>query len=250
MVTRNRRSFARRAIKCFASQTWQNTELVIVDDGSESYEDVVASFTAEGSVIHYHRIQPANDVKLGELRNLCLQKARGDYIMQWDDDEWYHPSRVAVQMDALQKSDAVACVLKWTLMHIDTSNFVSKPFRADAGSGTPGTIVHRQLETRYPNLARGEDSEFLKALGQQGKVVCLSREHSHLFIRCFHGDNTWSHSHFTKRLRRTPANMLSFAIAKLRGDLFTHPAFRLTELERDSFQSFVAESKLLGLLRS
>jgi hypothetical protein len=169
---------------------------------------------------------------LGALRNLALDAASGELCAQWDDDEWYHPERLRVQVAALERASAVASVLRWTLMHVDTPRWRALPYRADAGDGTPGTIVHRRTEVRYPNLRRSEDARFLSELAATGPIAILGREHSHLFIRCFHGGNTWDEAHFRKRLRRTPRAALHYAWGLVRGDLRGHPQLQLSADER------------------
>ncbi|HEY4988196.1 MAG TPA: glycosyltransferase, partial [Opitutaceae bacterium] len=41
MPTYNRRRFAARALRCFLGQDYPEKELVIIDDGTESLEDLV-----------------------------------------------------------------------------------------------------------------------------------------------------------------------------------------------------------------
>jgi glycosyltransferase involved in cell wall biosynthesis len=31
---------------------------------------------------------------LGSLRNLDIEMAQGEYVCQWDDDDWYHAGRI------------------------------------------------------------------------------------------------------------------------------------------------------------
>lgn len=168
---------------------------------------------------------------------------------QWDDDEWYHPERLATQVRAVQ-AGAIACVLKATLMHVDTPALAGLPYRADAGHGTPGTIVHRRTDVRYPNLSRNEDGVFLDRLARRGRVAVLDASHSHLFIRCFHGANTWDQRHFERRLRRTPIGALHWALARLRGDLRRHPQLRLTPAERGTIDAFLADGRHHGLFQA
>jgi len=249
MVTRNRARLASRALRCLAAQTWPNVELVIVDDGDEDYGPVLAPFQLRFP-IRYVRRRPDPDCRLGGLRNLALEHAKGTYCAQWDDDEWYHPERLSAQVAAIARSGAVGSVLKWTLMHVDTPAMADLPYRADAGQGTPGTIVHRRTEVRYPNLRRSEDARFLEALAASGRIEVLGREYSHLFVRCFHGTNTWDERHFHHRLRRTPLAMIQYVLARASGDLRQHPQLRLTGTERAAVAAFLADSRDLGLLHA
>lgn len=248
MVTRDRPALARRALQCLSAQTWPRFELVIVDDGAVDYSEMLAPFSNKFP-IHYHRLPPEDGRFLGALRNISLERANGEFLVQWDDDEWYHPDRIRFQVEHLLRTDSQAVVLKWTLMHLSSPRYVDHPYRSDVGAGTPGTILHRKTAVRYPNAKRAEDSVFLEQIRSEGPVGVLGPEHSHLFIRCFHGANTWDESHFLRRLRRTPRDALELAWARfVRRDIFAHRAFQLSAAERQAAQRFLAESRELGLL--
>jgi hypothetical protein len=108
--------------------------------------------------------------------------------------------------------------------------------------------VFARTALRYPNTSRGEDSDFLRRLRRTVPVRLLGRECSHLFIRCFHGGNSWSRTHFSQRLHYTLRNKVEYAYARwIRGDLLAHPAFRLTAAERESARAFLQASRDLGL---
>lgn len=247
MVTCNRPNLAERAVACLADQTWPNKELVIVDDGDVDYEPVLAKYR-DRLVIHYHRLERNDATVLGGLRNESLDRANGEFCMQWDDDEWYHPERIAVQMQPIVQAGYDCTILDHTLMHADTEKFLEHPFRTSLAFGTPGTIVHRSCDVRYPNQRKGEDSTFLRHIKRSQKVKRLDASHSHLFIRCFHGANTWDEAHFTERLHYGLRGKLQWAWAVyVRGDLHAHPAFQLTAAEADSIEQFSAMSDRLKL---
>lgn len=248
MVTKNRARLARRALYCLAHQTWQNKELVIIDDGEEDYEPMLAEYR-DRLPIHYHRLAPDPTAHLGQLRNLSLDHAGGEFLVQWDDDEWYHPERIERQMRAIEGGLDVV-VLRNTLCHLDAPGYVERPFHTSLSSGsTPGTILHRRSQVRYPNLKRAEDTLYLEALGRELAVGVLDEPHSHLFIRCFHGANTWDRRHFEGALQHGLGNVLWYRFAKhVKRDLTRHPAFRLTQLEHDAARSFLEDSHTLGVL--
>lgn len=233
MVTRNRVTLARRAVQCFLAQRYDNAELVILDDGEEDYSPMLVELGAGGRVRYVRApIDGGGRRSLGTLRNDIVGLASADWLVQWDDDEWYHPDRIAVQMAAGQREDAVAVALRWTLVHLAAGRHAGAVFRADTGFATPGTILYRRSAVRYPDLARGEDSTFLHELRSTGKVAVLGRNWSHLFVRCFHGANTWDEHHFERRLHRRPDQWPSWLRAKVTGDVTKHSAFRLDARER------------------
>jgi glycosyltransferase involved in cell wall biosynthesis len=249
MVTKNRRHLARRAVECFTLQTWQNKELVIIDDGDDDYAPMLEPYRSTVA-IRYFRVTPKPGSRLGDLRNLSLDCAEGEFVAQWDDDEWYHPERIEQQMRAISGGLDVA-VLRNALVHLDREGFVDHLFRTAMTTGnTPGSILQRRSDVRYRSMSRAEDTEYLARLGETTRVGVLDEPHSHLFIRCFHGRNTWDLNHFEGALRTTRRDKLDFYLAKyIRRDLRRHRAFQLTELERDAAEKFLRHSRDLGILQ-
>jgi hypothetical protein len=237
MVTANRAVIARVAIECFSEQTWSNKELVIIDDGEEDYSDLITSFDC-ADLVRYIKLQPANPrLSLGELRNLSIEEARGEWCVQWDDDEWYHPERLAIQLNAAAHADVGASALKWTLMHVKDDSDQSLTFRGDSGIATPGTLMFRKGDERYPHLARNEDGIFLRDVKENHGLVVLDENYSHLFIRVFHGSNTWEKDHFLARLHRRAVDWPSWVWSRwIVSDVTQHRAFKLSSREKDSLQ--------------
>lgn len=245
MITANRGPLVRRSAQCFAMQTYENKELVVIDDGTENLEDILASY-APGQY-RYIQLEKKEGQNLGFLRNLGLKESRGEYIAQWDDDDWYHPDRLSKQIGKLEEGFD-ACCLQGTLMHLNVEPYLEHPYVGILPNGVPGTIVHRNnADARYPLERRGEDTTFLD-FWKQRRYAILPREYSHLFIRCFHGNNTWEQVHFTRRIRNNFRDTLGyFWHANIRKDLFRHRRFQLTPAENEAFQKYFVESRMLGL---
>jgi glycosyltransferase involved in cell wall biosynthesis len=245
-VTANRPALLRRAVRCFNRQTYPHRELVVLDDGDADLSPALQDVPSEQ--LRYHRIPRQPENVLGALRNRTLDLAEGTYLAQWDDDDWYHADRLAVQVAALEEG-ADACALAATLMHLGTEGFLLHPYVGHLKGGVPGTIVHRRDDAlRYPAQRRAEDSVYLDAW-RAHRYVELPDTHAHLFIRTFHGANTWEVSHFHRRLRNSPARLASYAWYRwVRRDLFAHPRFRLSEAAREAFELYLEDSFELGLL--
>jgi glycosyltransferase involved in cell wall biosynthesis len=245
MITANRGHLVHRSAQCFASQSYKNKELVVIDDGSEDLEPILQQY-APGH-FRYLRLEKKEGQNLGFLRNLGLDEAKGEYIAQWDDDDWYHPDRLTQQISALE-SGYDACCLQATLMHLNVEPYLEHPYVGILPNGVPGTIVHRNNpDARYPLERRGEDTTFLD-FWMQRRYHILPREYSHLFIRCFHGNNTWEQVHFTRRIRNSFRDTLGyFWHANVRRDLFGHRRFQLSDNERKAFEKYFVESRTLGL---
>jgi hypothetical protein len=103
LPTYNRRGFLPHAIHYFLRQDYPNKELIVVDDGLDSVEDLVPKHPS----IQYLRLP--RKMTLGAKLNLCCEQARGPVIAQWDDDDWYAADRLSRQWDALRAKNAQVC---------------------------------------------------------------------------------------------------------------------------------------------
>ncbi|MBT8399979.1 MAG: glycosyltransferase family 2 protein, partial [Rhodothermia bacterium] len=160
MVTADRPSLCRRAIWSYQQQTYRNKELVVLDNGEVSMRTLLDVLPVDE--VRYVKVDRSPDATLGELRNRALSLATGEYVIpQWDDDDWSHPDRIALQASILDEGND-ACALSGTLVHIDEGAFFDRPYIGILPGGVPPTIMHRSdHELRYPPLERGEDTHYV-----------------------------------------------------------------------------------------
>jgi glycosyltransferase involved in cell wall biosynthesis len=250
MVTADRPQFVMRAIRLFELQSYPHRELVIVDDGECDLSQLIEQ-SPHRDLVRYIRLPSCPRLTLGELRNLSIANARGSWCIQWDDDEWYHHTRIEKQIEIAVQTRVGASVLKWTLMHVnDSTNDVGKRlFRTDVGIGTPGTILFRRdLAPTYPHLSRNEDAAFMRGVRDVQGLAVMGPEFSHLFVRVFHGGNTWEMEHFLRRLRRRPIDWPSWLYASyIKRDLTAHNAFRLSSQELQTASDYFCFSEAMAL---
>jgi glycosyltransferase involved in cell wall biosynthesis len=248
MVTANRRDLCRRSIRCYNRQTYPNRELVVVDDGEQDLTPALKAVPDDELV--YVPLDPDPSNFLGRLRNVTLEAANGEILTQWDDDDWYHPERIEKQARVLQNGYD-ACCLYGALMHIDSEKYVDHPYVGYLEDGVPGSIMHRRSQTiRYPEIRRAEDTVYLDEWRAK-RYTMLPGSEAHLFIRCFHGSNTWEKKHFLTRMRNTVPDALAYVWHRfVRGDLFQHPRFHLTDEARRAFEMYLNDSRDLDLLET
>jgi len=248
MVTADRPAYVRRAIAAFAAQTWPARELVVLDNGVEPMQALLAELPPEHVV--YRHVPKREGTYIGALRSESLEMATGDFVVpQWDDDDWSHPERLTLQAEVLLRGYD-ACALPGTLMHVDAPGYFLHPFLGLLKGGVPPTLMHRRDSAiRYPNLRRTSDTTYL-GQWQQRAYHLMPRGTEHLYVRYFHGGNLWEEQHFVRRMRNTPRDLLAYGWHKfVRQDLLGHPRFRLSPEARAAFERYLQDSRAFGFFR-
>jgi glycosyltransferase involved in cell wall biosynthesis len=98
--TFNRRPFYSMIIQCFQNQTYpaDRMEWIIVDDGTDPIGDLVCHIPQ----VRYFREE--KKMTLGKKRNYMHKESKGDFIIYFDDDDYYPPERVSHAVSMLQKN--------------------------------------------------------------------------------------------------------------------------------------------------
>lgn len=93
MPAYNAAAHVRRAIDSVLAQTWQDLELLVVDDGSsDGTLDVLAEYGTRLRVLQQANAGPA------AARNHGLSEARGEYVAFLDADDFWETEKVAAQV--------------------------------------------------------------------------------------------------------------------------------------------------------
>jgi glycosyltransferase involved in cell wall biosynthesis len=194
-VTRNRVDMLRRAISCFLSQTYPNRELLIVyeEDDSET-RDFVAQLN--GPMIRAIEVETSPKLSLGALRNISVESSRGYYVAQWDDDDWYAPTRLSEQIETIHQSKRHGCVLARWLMYDALSN---KTYLSASRCWEGSLVAQRSAVPKYPELAKGEDTVVIEKMIADGKLAAL--DSPQIYVYTVHGTNTWDRAHWESNLR-------------------------------------------------
>lgn len=206
MVTLDRLTLAKRSIRSFAAQRYEDRELLIVTDGSEVFRRALERYVAALGLECVRFFYPEGDgLTLGRLRNISMEEARGELICQWDDDDYSHPDRLAVQVGHMLGERAAACFLTDHLQFIEEQRMLCWiDWTVDGAlEGTaqlaPGTLLmFRDARFKYPEdgpfARQGEDSIFLETLYHSVPVAHLGGA-GHLYLYQYHGRNTFPREH-------------------------------------------------------
>jgi glycosyltransferase involved in cell wall biosynthesis len=204
MPTHNRRAFVPHAIRYFLRQDYPNKELILVDDGTDPVSDLLP----DDPQVRYLRVNHKQTI--GAKRNLAVQAALGEFIVHWDDDDWYAAGRLTTQIQKLRQNEAdvVALRMPYVLALASMGFWRCQPAlhaRLHYMDLCPGTMAYRRrLWERYgpypeAPLAWGEDVAFLKALPRPATRICRL-EDEELFVCVRHGHNTWRMAHDWNRM--------------------------------------------------
>ena len=200
MITQTSRlALAQLAIGDFAAQTHAERELVIVHDGNEAFDAALRAAAAEVCAAPVRVMLRPAGASLGQLRNAAIDAAQGDFVCQWDDDDRYHPQRLSLQWQALARERADFCFLSDQLhwfptrgeLYWDDWNREAWPLNL-----VPGTLLGRRARMpRYPQLARGEDTDVLLHILRRGDRIARVRDAGWCYVYVYHGANTWDATH-------------------------------------------------------
>lgn len=186
MPTYNRRRFVPQAIEYFLRQDYSDKELLIVDDGEESVEDLALAHR------HIRYMRQARRQSVGAKRNVACEAANGEIIVHWDDDDWSAPWRLSYQVRELLGSGADVCGLDRVLFaDAGTSQAWEYVYPKDGRPWVYGaTLCYWKRYWRqnpFPNISVGEDSRFVwNARG----VRILALPKNTFFVGVVHSKNT------------------------------------------------------------
>ena len=196
-VTHQKPEMLRRVIGCFQCQTYPNRQLVLVYEETDlptARYIANQSFNDKVKVIMVPRNSP--ELSLGALRNLSVEQADGEYLCQWDDDDWYDPERLSTQLKVLLYSGKPACILsRWIIL--DSCRKVAYLSNRRLWEGS--IMCRRDIMVRKPYAAvsKGEDTEIIHDLYRQGHLEVIE-DVPEIYVYIYHGGNTWESEHFNE----------------------------------------------------
>ncbi len=99
LPTYNRVHCLEQAVQCVLKQTYEEIELIIVDDASNDGTEELVKNMRDERIRYYFSNQ--NQGASG-ARNFGMEKAKYDYIAFQDSDDYWHKDKLEKQMKALQ----------------------------------------------------------------------------------------------------------------------------------------------------
>ncbi|MFG3339550.1 glycosyltransferase [Glycomyces sp. NPDC048151] len=151
------------AVRSIVAQTWQNWELLLVDDASgPEYESVLleaASLDPRVKLL----IQPEN-AGTYQARNRAMAVAAGKFITGLDSDDWAHPRRLELQVRPMVVNpDLVMVESRCVAVAEDLSLMIDPQIAIIAARSTPIMIRSEAVLKKvgfYDEVRKTADSEY------------------------------------------------------------------------------------------
>lgn len=171
MPTRGRPEFLPAAIECFMRQTYPADlrELLILDD-EPGLPDMLADFRVR------YAIQYGPHLTIGAKRNLLCMMARGEIILQLDDDDWSAPERMAEQINLLLEHPEITVTGYNAVTFWDVSTRRAWVYRGSAHYALGGSLTYRLSwwrDHRFAEIQIQEDNYFVSAAHSAKRLLAV-----------------------------------------------------------------------------
>ena len=100
----NSEKYIAETIESALNQTWENKEIIVVDDGSTDNSRAIAK-SYENDIV---KVYTKPNEGVCAARNYALKKAIGEYIQYIDADDLLDADKIKVQMDFIEKNKCAA----------------------------------------------------------------------------------------------------------------------------------------------
>ena len=183
---------------------------IVVDNSTTPAEDW--SVAKSHPSVHYEFV--VGEQPIGALRNRCLELALeqgADYIVFWDDDDYYPPQRISSgleTLDAHPTADIAGSSLMYLLLTRENVLMTTGPFHDKHATAATWTIRRSYALTHRFDPEKGKGEEYSFTNGWEANLVHIpNAEHS--IVVMGHGRNTVDKSDLLKRPQVYKATILN-----------------------------------------
>jgi glycosyltransferase involved in cell wall biosynthesis len=201
----NVEKFISRTLKSVINQTYNNLEIIVVDDGSK--DNTVAVIKYYKNIDSRIRLFTQSNQGVSVARNIGLDNARGEFIAFLDSDDFWDPQFIEVMVSLILSSSSEIAFSGYRSVtedkgktaeivpRINEGNVIDgeftllKLFNGELNIWIGSTLFNRaflgKIDIKFiPGAKNGQDSEFIwKAILKATKVVGTKQVLSNYFIR-------------------------------------------------------------------
>lgn len=223
--TQNRGKFWPALVQCQKAQTYpkERMEWIILDDGSESVEEIVKKHTA--GIPNVRQIREESKLNIGAKRNKLNELAKGTICVCMDDDDFYCPERVAHAVTRLESQPKVELAGSSELqMQYSDDGSIWKFGPQNQNHATNGTMAYRtsQGKTRKQDetVTFAEEKSFL----ENYKNPMVQLDPRKVMLVMAHRENTFDKKDLRKAespfVKSTPLKIRDFIKDKALRDFY------------------------------
>lgn len=186
----NLEDYIENCIRSLLNQTYENIEILCIDDGSkDNSAEVIAKLIEEDSRVKYIHQENGG---VSSARNKGLESAEGDYIMFIDGDDYMHYQAVEILVRCIEEKncDLVSAHQVHTSSLEEKMNVIEKytcheASHEDLFKEVNGNVIGKSscaklfrkeaaLKVRFPvGIANGEDANYIIRLLATGIRTCI-----------------------------------------------------------------------------
>ena len=147
----NVEKYLQRCLDSVIEQTYQNLEIILIDDGSTDHSGKICDDYAARDM-RIHVIHQENQ-GLSIARNKGLDIAKGTYIAFVDSDDYILPEMYAKMLECIIENDVDFCVCQWQYEYADGRQVVQRDKISPAIYGKHSSIefAHFLFRGSYEN---------------------------------------------------------------------------------------------------
>src|SRR5438067_9202421 len=117
--TYNRAEFLRLAIISILNQTFQNFEIIVIDDAAQDYTREVVNSLSDKRIRY---IRHEENKGVSAARNTGVANSKGGYIAFLDDDDEWFPEKLQKQFDLLEACPPTTGVVYTGILVVEESS--------------------------------------------------------------------------------------------------------------------------------
>lgn len=117
--TYNREKLIIGCLNSIIKQTYNNIEIIVVDDGStDNTEEIIRNYINRNLQFNIKYFKQKNN-GAPSARNLGINQSSGDYIVFFDSDDFMESDRIEKQIKCISQNSADACVCGFKNLNCD-----------------------------------------------------------------------------------------------------------------------------------
>lgn len=148
----NQEKFISKALDSILSQTYQNWECIVIDDGSTDHSaEVIKKYQDKDKRIHYHY---QDNTGVSKARNAGFKLAKGKYIQYLDGDDLLLPEKFGKQMEVFNVDPEIhVCICDHQHLYLDKNKIEHYAFEEPVSFPLEQILYKWHNGLAFPNHA-------------------------------------------------------------------------------------------------